>query len=61
MVERQTERIAIRLTPTEARMLEELSERTGLNKTDMVRQAIRREHAERIGETPTQKRPRPKR
>jgi hypothetical protein len=47
--ERQTERTAMRFTPTEARMLDELSERTGLSKTDVVRQAIRREHAERFG------------
>jgi hypothetical protein len=58
MVERQTERIAVRLTPTEAKMLAELSERTGLNLTDMVRQAIRREHAERFGEPAAKRRKR---
>lgn len=60
VVERQTERIAVRLTPTEARMLDELSGKTGLNKTDMIRQAIRREHAERIGESPPPRRPKRK-
>lgn len=39
-------------------MLAELSEKTGLNMTDMIRQAIRREHAERIGEPPAKKRKR---
>jgi len=58
VVERQTERIAIRLTPTEASMLDALSEKTGLNKTDFLRQAIRREFAERIDESPPK---RPKR
>jgi hypothetical protein len=48
--ERQTERAAMRFTPTESRMLEELSELTGLSRTDVVRQAIRREYAERIGD-----------
>lgn len=47
--ERQTERTAMRFTPSEVQMLEELSELTGLTKTDVVRQAIRREYAERIG------------
>jgi hypothetical protein len=50
--EQQTERTAMRFTPTEARMLEELSELTGMTKTDIVRQAIRREYADRIGEAP---------
>ena len=54
--EQQTERTAMRFTPTEARMLEELSELTGMTKTDIVRQAIRREYAERIGAPPRVKR-----
>lgn len=47
--ELQTERIGIRFTPSEARMLEELSELTGMGMTDIVRQAIRREYSEKIG------------
>jgi len=53
--ERQTERIGIRFTPSEARMLSELSDLTGMGMTDIVRQAIRREYAERIGAPPTTK------
>ncbi|MEO7035595.1 MAG: hypothetical protein ABI548_16845 [Polyangiaceae bacterium] len=56
--ERQTERIGIRFTPGEARMLAELSELTGMGMTDIVRQAIRREYAERIGERPVTKKKR---
>lgn len=54
--ELQTERAAMRFTPSEARMLDELSELTGMSKTDIVRQAIRREYSERIGEQPKAKR-----
>jgi len=50
--ERQTQRAAMRLTLTEMRMLAELSQLTGMTKTTIVRQAIRREHAERLGEPP---------
>ena len=60
MVERQTERIAIRLTPTESKMLQELSDLTGLNLTDFLRQAIRKEHAERFGELKATKKPKRK-
>jgi hypothetical protein len=60
--ELQSERIGIRFTPTEARMLAELSELVGLNMTDVVRQAIRREYAERVGTPPRlAKRAKPKR
>lgn len=44
--EKQTERAAIRFTPTEARMLTELAELTGMTKTNIVRQAIRREYTD---------------
>jgi hypothetical protein len=53
--ELQSARIAIRFTPTEAEMLSELSEATGMSMTDVVRQAIRREYAEKVG-APTQAR-----
>ncbi len=54
--EQQTERTAMRFTPTEARMLDELSELTGMTKTDIVRQAIRREYGEKVGALPKVKR-----
>jgi len=53
--ERQTERLGIRFTPSEARMLEELSEVTGLTMSNVVRQAIRREYLERFGALPRSK------
>jgi uncharacterized protein (DUF1778 family) len=55
--EQQTERIGLRVTKSEAKMLEALSEATGLSMSDVLRMAIRREHAERIGEQA----PKPKR
>lgn len=57
--EQQTERIGLRVTPAEAKMLAELAEATGLSMSDVLRQSIRREHAERFGEQPTTKK-RPK-
>lgn len=47
--EQQTERLGVRVTPTEVQMLSELSTLTGLGMTDVIRQAIRREYAERFG------------
>jgi hypothetical protein len=47
--EQQTERIGVRVTPTEVQMLAELCEITGLGMTDVIRQAIRREYAEKFG------------
>lgn len=40
-------------------MLDALSEKTGLNRTDWIRQAIRRAYAEAFGDVPPK--PRPKR
>lgn len=54
--EPQTERLGIRITKSEARMLEQLSETTGLSMSDVVRMAIRREYAERIGKAPKPRR-----
>lgn len=48
--ELQSERIGIRFTPSESAMLAELSMLTGLGMTDIIRQAIRREYAERSGQ-----------
>jgi hypothetical protein len=56
--EQQTERIGLRVTPSEAKMLAELAEETGLSMSDVVRQLVRREHAEKFEQAP---RPKPKR
>ncbi|MDQ2643790.1 MAG: ribbon-helix-helix protein, CopG family [Myxococcota bacterium] len=58
--EQQTERIGLRVTPSEAKMLADLAEATGLSMSDVVRQCVRREHAERFGAQPPTK-PKPKR
>lgn len=55
MVERQSERVALRITPTEARMLRALVERSGLNVTDYVRTLVRAEHARVFGESSAKK------
>jgi hypothetical protein len=47
----------MRMGATEDRMLEELSERIGLSRADVIRQLIRREHANVFGEAPAPKRP----
>jgi hypothetical protein len=49
--EQQTERLGLRITKSEVRMLEELAEATGLSMSDVVRMAIRREHKQRVGDT----------
>jgi uncharacterized protein (DUF1778 family) len=56
--EQQTERVGLRLTPSEVRMLAAVSEATGQTMTNVVRQAIRREYSERFGKplTPRAKR-----
>ncbi len=59
--EQQTERMGIRLTPAEAKMLEALSEATGLTMSNVVRQAIREKYAQRFGEPPVTKAKKPKR
>jgi hypothetical protein len=55
--EAKTEQFLFKMGETEARMLNELSEKTGLTKADVLRQLIRREHAAVIGEAPPKKRP----
>lgn len=59
--EQQSERLGVRVTPTEVQMLGELSELTGLGMTDVIRQAIRREYAEKFGRPLPAKRRKPKR
>lgn len=48
--DQQSERLGLRVTPAELKMLEELSEATGLTMSNVVRLSIRREHAERFGD-----------
>lgn len=47
--ERKTRQTQMRITATEKRMLAGLSEATGLTMADVLRQAIRREHALSFG------------
>lgn len=47
--EERTERVALRMTPTEAAMLRGLSDDDGLSLSDVIRQLIRREWASRHG------------
>ena len=58
--EAKTEKFLFKMGDTEARMLGELSEKTGLTKSDVLRQLIRKEHTQVIGEGPG-KRPKQKR
>lgn len=55
--EQQTERICIRITPTDVKMLDILSETTGLSVTNVTRQAVRREYAAQITLSPKIARP----
>lgn len=58
--EQKSEAFFVRMGVTETRMLLELSDKTGLSRSDVVRQLIRREHAQVFGEEPRPK-PKPKR
>ncbi len=53
--EQATERLNVRIQPSEVEMLRQLSEVSGLTMSTYVRQLIRREHARQFG------RPAPKR
>jgi hypothetical protein len=55
--EPKTDSFLMRMAPTETRMLLELSEKVGLNKSDVIRQLVRREHAKIIGDKPRAKKP----
>jgi uncharacterized protein (DUF1778 family) len=48
MAEERTERIALRLTPQEADVVNAIAEETGLSVSDVVRQAIRQAYADRF-------------
>lgn len=56
--EQKSESFLIRMGPTEVRMLQELSDKSGLTRSDVVRQLIRREHATVLGSEPSIKRKR---
>jgi uncharacterized protein YmfQ (DUF2313 family) len=47
--EQKSEAFFVRMGPTEVKLLEQLSEKTGLSRSDVVRQLIRREHAQVVG------------
>ncbi len=50
--EAKTERFLFKMGDTEARMLDELSEKAGLTKSDVLRQLIRREHKSVFADAP---------
>ena len=50
--ERRDARFNMMVTPTEKAMLEALSVRFGLTESDVLRQYIRRAHAETFGDKP---------
>lgn len=50
--EPKTEMFLFRMSVTERRMLDELTEHTGLKSADILRQLVRREHASVIGSSP---------
>ncbi len=47
----RSQRLGIRVEPEVRKMLDELVAATGLSISDVIRQAVRREHAERLGDT----------
>ena len=48
--EQLTERVNLRVSGAELSMLHDLSEASGLSMSDVLRQLLRREHADRFGE-----------
>jgi ribosomal 50S subunit-associated protein YjgA (DUF615 family) len=53
--EPRTEQFGLRITSTEAAMLYQLVEKSGLSAADIVRQLIRREYEEKFGDKPPKK------
>lgn len=47
----------MRVAPTEFGMLQELADADGVYQSDVIRQLIRKAHAERFGTKPPKKRP----
>ena len=56
MVEKRTRSVTLRMAPTEFDMLQELAESDGVYQSDVVRQLVRKAHAERFGERPKRRR-----
>lgn len=48
----RTELLTVRVTPEEMAMVKALAESDGVSASDLVRQFIRRSHAERLGDKP---------
>jgi hypothetical protein len=48
--DRRSELIAVRMTAAETAMLKQLAEADGLYQSDVIRQLVRRAHAERFAE-----------
>jgi hypothetical protein len=55
----RTDLLTVRVTPEEMAMVKELAAADGVSASDLIRQFIRRSHAERFG-APKPKRPKPK-
>jgi hypothetical protein len=53
--EERTERLAVRMAPSEAAMLDALAEEAGLSQSDIIRLLVRREYAEKFGDKPLKK------
>jgi len=54
----RTELLTVRTTPEEMAMLKRLAEADGISASDLIRQFIRRSHAERFGDKPRRTRKR---
>jgi uncharacterized protein (DUF1778 family) len=59
MVDRER-RINIRVSESEAQMLQELAEAEGVSQSDFLRLYVRRAHAERFSSTSPKPKPKPK-
>lgn len=53
--EQRTERLDIRIAPSELAMLKALAEAEGLSQADIVRQCVRARYAARFGDKPPKK------
>lgn len=52
--------LTVRMSPEEMAMLKRLAESDGVSSSDLVRQFVRRQHAERFGEPRPRPKPKPK-
>jgi hypothetical protein len=53
----RSERVALRMSEAEARVVSEVSAETGLSVSDVIRQALRKAYAEKFTAPATKKRP----